>query len=75
MKVVDLVKISSEAMKSLSKFGVHIDDFKYIDLFSDYEKLANDGNKITYIVSVLSYRYNVSEATVYRVLKRFKATI
>lgn len=75
MKVADLVKISSEAMKSLSKFGIRIGDFKYVGLFTDYEELAGKGNKITYIVSVLSCKYSISETTVYRVLRRFKATV
>lgn len=75
MKIADLVKISSEAMKSLSKFGIKMDDFKYVDLFSDYEEMVSEGNKITYIVSVLSHRYAIGEATVYRVLRRFKAAI
>lgn len=75
MLVANFIKTNGETLKLLSKFGVHIDDFKYIDLFSDYEEMLNEGNKITYIVSVLSDKYSISEATVYRVLKRFKATI
>lgn len=75
MKVADLVKLSSETLKSLSEFGIRIDDYKYLSLFSDYEEMVRNGNKISYAVTYLSEKYSISEATVYRVLRRFKATI
>lgn len=75
MLVADFVKISSETMKLLSKFDIRTNDFRYVDMYADYEKMANRGDKISYIVTMLSDKYSVSEATVYRMLRRFKATI
>lgn len=75
MNVGNFIKIHSGLMKTLSELGVKIDDFKYVELFADYERMASDGNKITYIVSVLANKYKVSETNVYRVLRRFKVTV
>lgn len=75
MIVADFVKISSETMKLLSKFGIKTDDFKHIGLFSDYEKMVAEGSKISYVVASLADKYSISEASVYRILRRFKTTL
>lgn len=43
MRVADFVRISCGAMKMLSKFGIRMDDFKYVDLFLDYEAMNGNG--------------------------------
>lgn len=74
MLVANFVKINSECMKLLSNFDVKMSDFKYVEMFSDYENMVKDGDKVSYIVAVLAERYSLSESSVYRILKRFKAT-
>lgn len=74
MRVADFVRISCGTMKMLSKFGIRMDDFKYVDLFLDYEAMKGEGYKTTYIVACLSSKYSLSESSVYRVLKKFKIT-
>lgn len=75
MRTFDLVKISKGILKLLSNLDVKIDDYKYVDLFDEYETMAKNGDKISYIVTFLSQKYNISEASVYRLIKRFKNTI
>lgn len=43
MKVAELVKISGESMKLLSKFDIRLEDFKFVNLYSDYEKMVIGG--------------------------------
>lgn len=73
MIVADFIKINSETLKLLSKYDIKVDDYKFIDLFQEYEQMLSDGNKVSYIVAVLSAKYNISETTIYRILRRFKA--
>ena len=75
MRTFELVKISKGILKLLSNLDVKIDDYKYVDLFDEYETMAKNGDKISYIVTFLSQKYNISEASVYRLIKRFKNTI
>ena len=75
MRTFDLVKISKGILKLLSNLDVKIDDYKYVDLFDEYETMAKNGDKISYIVTFLSQKYNISEASVYRLIRRFKNTI
>lgn len=74
MMVANFIKISYGTMKLLSKYGIRMSDFKYVELFSEYERMVEEGSKVSYIVAVLSQRYALSESSVYRILKRFKAT-
>lgn len=75
MRVADFVKINTETMKLLSNFDIKTSDFKYNDLFADYERMAKRRYKVSYIVASLSEKYSVSETSIYRLLRRFKRTI
>ncbi len=75
MRIADFIRLHKEMMNLLSNYEIKMDDFKYIEMFEDYDAMVKEGNKISYIVSYLSDKYRLSEASVYRVLKRFKATI
>ena len=47
------------------------DDYRYLELYADYKRMRGEGEKVTYIVSVLSGKYRVSERKVYSIIKRF----
>lgn len=70
MKIIEIVKINRELLKNLRTAGVRMKDTKYIDLYTDYQKLKGDGEKVSYIVALLASRYHVSERTVYSLIKR-----
>lgn len=75
MKAVDFIKISKETMKLLSDYDIRMGDFKYINLYSDYEDIVSQGGKVSYAVAVLAGKYDISEASIYRILRRFRRTI
>lgn len=39
-------------------------------MYDDYVRMHDDGEKTTYIVSVLAGKYNISERTVYNAISR-----
>ncbi len=71
MTLYEFLVINKEIFKLKQKFGAKPDDCRYIDLYRDYLQLRDDGEKVTYIVSLLSERYHVSERKVYSLVKRF----
>lgn len=73
MKIFELINFNRELLKRLQEAGIRLDDAKYIDLYSDYVNMHNSGEKVSYIVTVLSERYSVSERRVYGLLKRFQS--
>ena len=70
MKIKEFLKISEEMLKRLHVFGIKVNDYKYIGLIEDYEKMKADGEKTTYAVAILSQRYGICERKVYKILSR-----
>ena len=71
MTVFEILNFNKELLNRLIEIGFRPEDCKYIDLYSDYERMRKGGDKVTYIVSMLANKYNVSERKVYGLIKRF----
>lgn len=71
MTVFEILNFNKELLNRLSSIGFKPDDCKFIGLYSEYEYMRNNGEKVTYIVSFLSMKYQVSERKVYAIIKRF----
>lgn len=72
MKVVEILKLGQNILKTLQKARIRIEDVRYISLYEDYQLFMNDGYKKSYAIAVLAERYNISERQVYYLLKRFE---
>ena len=72
MKVIEILNFNKELLNRIHNAGIRLDDCQYINLYNEYEQMLRDGEKVTYIVSVLSEKYSVSERKVYGVIKHFK---
>ncbi|MGP1537449.1 hypothetical protein [Bacteroides heparinolyticus] len=70
MKVIDILNFNRELLKKLQDVGIRLEDYRYVDLYSDYTRMLERGGKVSYIVAVLSDRYSVSERKVYDLIKR-----
>lgn len=73
MKVIELLNFNRELLKKLQAAGIRLEDARYIDLYMDYMRLLNQGEKVSYVVAVLSEKYCVSERKVYALVKRFQS--
>lgn len=65
MKVIEILNFNRELLKRLQASGIRLEDARYIDLYSDYTRLLDQGEKVSYVVAVLSEKYSVSERKVY----------
>lgn len=50
-----------------------MEDVQCIELYNDYNRLLDEGEKVSYIVAVLAERYNVCERKVYTLIKRLQS--
>ena len=75
MKVVDFLKLSREFLKLMSILDLKRDDYKHIELYEDYAIMRGEGEKVEYILHVLSNRYKLSESTVKRIVKRLSKEV
>ncbi|MCE2616115.1 hypothetical protein [Phocaeicola oris] len=71
MTLFEILYFNRELIKRLQSVGFKPNDCRYIDLYNDYVRMYNQGDKVTYIVSSLSEKYKVSERKIYSIIKRF----
>lgn len=71
MTKYELLLLNRDMLKMLSKHGIYTDDYKYILLYKEYQKMKSENLKTAYIIQILSDKYNMSERTVYRTIRRF----
>lgn len=73
MKLYELLDFNKELLKRLKAAGIRLEDARYIDLYTDYVRLLDQGEKVSYVVALLSEKYSVSERKVYALIKRFQS--
>ncbi len=73
MKVIEILNFNRELLKKLQEAGIRLEDARYIDLYEDYVRLIDRGEKVSYVVAVLSEKYSVSERKIYALIKRFQS--
>lgn len=73
MKIIDILKFNRELIKRLRIAGIRLEDEQFVDLYTDYTIMRQRGEKVSYIVAVLANRYDISERTVYNLIKRFSS--
>lgn len=71
MKIHEVLNFNREMLMKFKECGIKVDDCKYIDLYNDYDEMKAKGYKVTYIISVLSDIYHISDRKVYDVIKKF----
>lgn len=75
MTLFEILNFNRELLERLAGTGYKPDDYKYIDLYKEYEQMRRKGEKVTYCVAFLSARHGVSERKVYEILGRFKRNV
>ncbi|WP_301342677.1 hypothetical protein [uncultured Duncaniella sp.] len=75
MKLFEALNFHRELLNRLHASGarIDIDDVCYLDLYEDYSRMVKNGDKVSYIVAVLSERHSICVRTVYSLVKRLSA--
>jgi hypothetical protein len=75
MKVYEAIQLCKPFIDSLKNYNIKVDYIKHMDLYNDFTRLKDEGHKITYISSYLAGVYNVSERTVYAIVKKMEEEV
>lgn len=75
MKAARLLFIGNELLKMMSICDLRIDDYKYLELYSEYVKARNNKVKYSAIIYDLAEKYGISESSVKRIIRRFDTEI
>lgn len=54
MKVIEIINFNRELLKKLQEAGVRLEDVQYVELYSEYMYRTSQGEKVSYVVAVLS---------------------
>lgn len=72
MTIFEVLNFNRELLERLRRIGVRLEDTAYIDHIVDYNNMVGAGDKVSYVVAVLSDKYNVSERKAYSLIKHFQ---
>ncbi len=75
MIVYESLKDNRDLLIRLARAGIAIEDVKHLELYEDFVRLRADGLKTTYVVVHLCDQYEVSEATVWRIIRKFQRVL
>lgn len=73
MTIFEVLNFNRELLERLYRIGVRLEDTAYIDLFVDFNRMVDAGDKVSYAVAILADRYGVSERKVYSLIKHFQS--
>lgn len=59
----------------MSECGIKVEDFRYTDMFREYEEMRSNGEKYWYVIKSLADRYNVSESKAIRIIRRLSKEV
>lgn len=75
MTRIDIVRFNKELFQKLQSTGIKIEDWRYVELYDEYERLLREGVKRTAVALILAAKYKLSERQVYNIVKHFKSSI
>ena len=69
------MKINRKSLELMSDLDLKINDCRYLNLYDDYISMRSRGEKISYIIAHLAERYQTSESSVKRLVKRMSEEV
>lgn len=70
IKAVDFIRLAENICNELTRNNINPSDTRYIELYDDWERMTKEGHKYSYIMLYLSEKYEVSERSINRIVKR-----
>jgi len=73
MKMIELLKITTEALKLMSANGIYVDDYKYVDAYEQFLRMRMFGIKYRAAIAILAEERGIGERTLQRAFKRLSS--
>ena len=70
MKVVELLKLFAEMLKKMSRNGIYIDDWKYVEAYEHFQRMRELGVKYDTAIREAANGIHVTRRTLQRAFKR-----
>lgn len=75
MKTVDFIKANERLFDAIVKNHIFPEDIRLLKMYEDSEMMKSNGAKTSYIASLMSRKYSISERHYYSVIKRLGRVI
>lgn len=75
MTAFDLVRINEYSLNLMSKFGLRLDDAKYIGMYLCYLNMCNLHRTKKEIWSFIESEFGIPKSTAKRIVKRFSREV
>lgn len=75
MTVSELIRANESLLKIMSENGIETNIVRYLEMFTDYDRLIREGHKKTYVIQYLSEQYELNERRIYRIIRVMKKTV
>lgn len=70
MKVVELLKLGAETLKTMSRNGIFVDDWNYVEAYEQFLRMRELGVKYDTAIREVSNSLHVTKRTLQRAFKR-----
>ena len=71
----DLILFNEEMMRKLRKAGVRPDDYKYADMYREYQRLMQTERSRKVIILSLAEMYGYTDRQVYNIIKHLEKKV
>jgi len=76
MKIINVIVLEERILKLMSECGIKVGDYKYIPVCNDFNAMRYEkGLKYEYVIKKLSKKYDISESTVKRLIRKMNKDI
>lgn len=75
MKAIDILTLAKGICTTLDKNDIKAGDVRYIQMYSDWQRLKKEGHKFDWIMYWLAKEHDTSESSVWRILRRLDKEI
>lgn len=70
MKVYEMLKLVTEALKTMSRNGIFRDDYLYVEAYEQYRRMRSIGVKYDNALDELARERKIAKRTLQRAFKR-----
>lgn len=71
----ELISTNQTLLKTMASNAINPKEAEYIDMMIEYKEMRAKRHKVTYVVCYLSQKYNLTERTVFSIVKKMSARV
>lgn len=75
MRIYEFICANRSALELLDRTGINLALVNHVEMYKEYKRMVQEGNKKTYVVQVLSDKYGLSERSIYKIVGKMDVEV